>query len=154
MKKYILAIDQGTTSTRAILFNHDCKVVGIAQRETTLFYPQPGWVEQDANDIWATTLTVCADVISLAGIETEEVAAIGITNQRETSIIWDRKTGIPIYHAIVWQSKQTDEICDEWKKRDIEDTIREKTGMRIDPYFSASKINWILDTVPFAREKA
>ena len=154
MKKYILSIDQGTTSTRAILFNHNCKMVAMSQQETNILYPQPGWVEQDANEIWLSTLSVCADVISLSGVSFDEIAAIGISNQRETSIIWDKNTGLPIYHAIVWQSKQTDEICDGWKKKGYEDIIREKTGMRIDPYFSASKIQWILDSIPNARERA
>lgn len=154
MEKFILAIDQGTTSTRAILFNHDREIVNIAQKEFKQFYPQPGWVEQDANDIWVTTLAVIADVIMNSEIKPSQVAAIGITNQRETTIIWDKQTGLPIYHAIVWQSRQSDTICDEWKAKGYEEILRKKTGLRIDPYFSASKITWILDHVDGAREKA
>ncbi|MDD7281868.1 MAG: glycerol kinase GlpK [Erysipelotrichaceae bacterium] len=154
MEKFIMAIDQGTTSTRAILFDHERNVVAMSQKETTLFYPQPGWVEQDANDIYLSTLAVCMDVISKAKISPKQIASIGISNQRETTIIWDKETGLPIYHAIVWQSKQTDGICDEWKEKGYESIISKKTGMRIDPYFSASKIVWILNHVEGAKEKA
>lgn len=154
MEKYILAIDQGTTSTRAILFNHDREIVNVAQKEFQQFYPQPSWVEQDANDIWVTTLAVIADVMMTSGIKPSQVAAIGITNQRETTVIWDKKTGLPIYHAIVWQSRQSDTICDEWKAKGYEEILRKKTGLRIDPYFSASKIVWILENVEGAKEKA
>lgn len=154
MSKYVLAIDQGTTSTRAVLFNHDCKIIGISQKETTLFFPQPGWVEQNANDIWISTLTCCAEVLIETGIDVTEIDSIGITNQRETTIVWDRRTGIPIYNALVWQSKQSDGICQRWKEAGFEEKIAEKTGMIIDPYFSASKIRWILENVPGAMEKA
>lgn len=154
MKKYIMAIDQGTTSTRAILFDHDRNVVGMSQKETTLYYPNPGWVEQDANDIYLSTLSVCMDVISKANISPKEIASIGITNQRETSIIWDKETGLPVYNAIIWQSRQTDTICDEWKEKGYEELVAQKTGMRIDPYFSASKICWMLKNVPGVKEKA
>lgn len=153
-KEYIMAIDHGTTSTRAILFDHDCQIAGVSQKEGGVDYPAPGWVEQDAIQIWLDTIAVMADVLNKTGIAPEQVKAIGISNQRETTVIWDRKTGLPIYKAIVWQSRQTSDICDEWKANGWEDIIREKTGLRIDPYFSASKITWILDKVPGAREKA
>lgn len=149
-----MAIDQGTTSTRAIIFDHDKNMVAMSQKETTLSYPQPSWVEQDANDIYLSTLSVCTEAIMKAGIDVEEIASIGITNQRETTIIWDKKTGIPVYNAIVWQSKQTDVICDEWKEKGYESIVSEKTGMRIDPYFSASKIAFILNFCPGVRERA
>lgn len=154
MEKFIMAIDQGTTSTRSILFDHDRNIVAMSQKETNLFYPQPGWVEQDANEIYLSTLAVCMDVLSKANIQANQICAIGISNQRETSILWDKKTGLPVYHAIVWQSRQTDSICDEWKEKGYEEIVKQKTGMRIDPYFSASKIAWILNHVPQAREKA
>lgn len=153
-KEYIMAIDHGTTSTRAILFDHDCQIAGVSQKEGGVDYPAPGWVEQDAVLIWLDTMAVMADVLNQAGIEPGQVKAIGISNQRETTVIWDRRTGLPIYKAIVWQSRQTSDICDAWKANGWEDIIREKTGLRIDPYFSASKITWILDNVPGAREKA
>lgn len=153
-KEYILAIDHGTTSTRAILFDHDCQICGISQKEGGVDYPAPGWVEQDAIEIWLDTMAVMADVLNQSGIDPKQVKAIGISNQRETSVIWDKKTGLPIYKAIVWQSRQTADLCDEWKKEGFEDKVREKTGLRIDPYFSASKIAWILDNVPGARKKA
>lgn len=153
-KEYILAIDHGTTSTRAILFDHDCQIKAISQKEGGVDYPKLGWVEQDATQIWLDTLAVMADVLNKSGIAPEQVKAIGISNQRETTVIWDKKTGLPVYKAIVWQSRQTSDICDRWKKEGLEDMIREKTGLRIDPYFSASKIVWILENVPGVREKA
>ncbi len=153
-KEYILAIDHGTTSTRAILFDHDCQIKAVSQKEGGVDYPKPGWVEQDAIQIWLDTLAVMADVLNKSGIAPEQVKAIGISNQRETTVIWDKKTGLPVYKAIVWQSRQTSDICDRWKKEGLEDMIREKTGLRIDPYFSASKIVWILENVPGVREKA
>lgn len=153
-KEYILAIDHGTTSTRAILFDHDCQIKAISQKEGGVDYPKPGWVEQDATQIWLDTLAVMADVLNKSGIAPEQVKAIGISNQRETTVIWDKKTGLPVYKAIVWQSRQTSDICDRWKKEGLEGMIREKTGLRIDPYFSASKIVWILENVPGVREKA
>lgn len=149
-----MAIDQGTTSTRAIIFDHDKNMFSVSQKETTLFYPQPSWVEQDANDIYLSTLSVCSDALMKAGISATQIAAIGITNQRETTIIWDKNTGLPVYNAIVWQSKQTDVICDEWKENGFEEIVRQKTGMRIDPYFSASKIAFILNFCPGVRERA
>lgn len=153
-KEYILAIDHGTTSTRAILFDHDCQTKAVSQKEGGVDYPKPGWVEQDATQIWLDTLAVMADVLNKSGIAPEQVKAIGISNQRETTVIWDKKTGLPVYKAIVWQSRQTSDICDRWKKEGLEYMIREKTGLRIDPYFSASKIVWILENVPGVREKA
>lgn len=154
MKKYILAIDQGTTSTRAILFDHHKNIMGISQKEGHLFYPYPGWVELDANEIWTCTLAVIADVLQKTHIDPSEIEAIGITNQRETTVLWDKNTGLPIYHGIVWQSKQTIFQCQEAIKKGYEETIKKKTGLRIDPYFSASKIAWLLENVPGAREKA
>ena len=154
MKKYILSIDQGTTSTRAILFDHNKKIVGCSQREGKLFYPHPGWVELDANSIWITTLAVISDVILKTKVDPSEIDSIGITNQRETTVIWDKKTGLPVYNAIVWQSRQTSEICQKWKENGYEGIIKNKTGLRIDPYFSASKIAWILENVDGARERA
>jgi len=153
-KEYILAIDHGTTSTRAILFDHDWQIKAVSQKEGGVDYPKPGWVEQDATQIWLDTLAVMADVLNKSGIAPEQVKAIGISNQRETTVIWDKKTGLPVYKAIVWQSRQTSDICDRWKKEGLEYMIREKTGLRIDPYFSASKIVWILENVPGVREKA
>ncbi|MCD7738376.1 MAG: glycerol kinase, partial [Lachnospiraceae bacterium] len=154
MEKYILAIDQGTTSSRAIIFDHDSNIVAVSQKEFTQFFPNPGWVEQDANEIWLTVLFVMMDVVRKAGIEPGEVAAIGIANQRETAVVWDRETGAPIYHAVVWQSRQTADICDGLRKDGREEMIREKTGLLIDPYFSGTKVKWILDHVPGSRRKA
>lgn len=153
-KKYILAIDHGTTSTRAIIFDHDANIVGISQREGSVEYPHPGWVEQDAIDIWLQTAAVLADVLNTTKIEPSQIKALGISNQRETTVIWDKQTGLPVYNAIVWQSRQTADICDEWIDNGWEKTVRERTGLRIDPYFSASKIAWILRNVEGAREKA
>ena len=154
MQQYILALDQGTTSSRAIIFDQQGAVVAIAQKEFTQFFPQPGWVEHDANEIWSTQLGVAAEAIIKAGLLPENIAAIGITNQRETTVVWDRATGKPIYHAIVWQDRRTAEFCDELKARGLDQVIREKTGLVIDAYFSASKVKWILDHVEGARAKA
>jgi glycerol kinase len=151
---YILALDQGTTSSRAILFDHQGSIVKIAQKEFTQHFPQPGWVEHDANEIWVTILGVMAEVLSDTKTNPDQIAAIGITNQRETTVVWDRNTGIPIYHAIVWQSRQSAKICEELKDQGLEELFREKTGLRIDAYFSGTKVRWILDHVPGAREKA
>jgi glycerol kinase len=153
-KKYILTMDQGTTSSRAIIFDHDGKVVEIAQKEFKQIYPKPAWVEHDANEIWYTQAGVAAEAISKAGINGTNIAAIGITNQRETTIVWDRKTGKPVYNAIVWQDRRTAKYCDELKATGLVDMIQEKTGLVIDAYFSASKIRWILENVEGAREKA
>ena len=151
-KKYILSIDQGTTSSRAILFDKKGNINAVAQQEFGQFYPQAGWVEQDATEILQSVRQVVAEV--LQKVDPLSIAAIGITNQRETAVIWDKTTGKPIYNAIVWQSRQTTEICNELKNKGLEPLVREKTGLVIDAYFSATKIKWILDHVPAAREKA
>ena len=153
-KKYIIALDQGTTSSRAIIFNKDTKIIAKSQREITQIYPQSGWVEHDAMEIWASQRSVLTEVVAKSGISLKDVAAIGITNQRETTIVWDKKTGEPIYNAIVWQCRRTAEICEELKDRGLEDYIRENTGLVIDAYFSGTKIKWILDNVEGARKKA
>lgn len=154
MKNYILSIDQGTTSTRAILFDDQGDIQHSAQKEFHQHYPHSGWVEHDANEIWGSTMSVIAAVLSENNIEASAIKGIGITNQRETTVIWDKKTGQPIYHAIVWQSRQTQPIVDEWKERGYEEISQPKTGLPIDPYFSASKIRWILDNVEGAQERA
>lgn len=151
---YILALDQGTTSTRAILINHEGKEVGRAQREFPQIFPEAGWVEHNPMDIWNSAQSVMSDALIDSGIHPEEIKAIGITNQRETTVIWDRKTGEPLYNAIVWQSKQTSAIAHELKTAGHEKMIREKTGLLIDSYFSATKIKWILDKIPGSRERA
>jgi glycerol kinase len=154
MSKYLLALDAGTTSSRALVIDHSGKVVAVAQKEFTQFFPQPGWVEHDANEIWATQLGVAADAVSRANAKIKEIAAIGITNQRETAIVWDRKTGEPICKAIVWQDRRTAPICDQMRADGLESTIQDKTGLVIDAYFSGTKVQWMLDHVPGAREKA
>lgn len=154
MKKYIMAIDQGTTSSRAILFNHYSEVVAVAQKEFTQYFPHPGWVEHDASEIWLTVLACMAEVIQKAGISPSEVAGIGISNQRETTVVWNRHTGLPVGHAIVWQSRQTSDICDELIQKGYGETFRKKTGLRIDPYFAATKIRWILDHTEHGQEMA
>ncbi|MFQ8582601.1 MAG: FGGY family carbohydrate kinase [Holdemania massiliensis] len=133
MEKYILAIDQGTTSTRAILFDHACQIRAQAQKEFTQYFPKPGWVEHDATEIWLSVLAVMAEVVMASGIDPAQVEGIGITNQRETTVVWDKQTGLPIYHAIVWQSRQTDKICDQLKAEGLEEWIREDRAV-IDPY--------------------
>ncbi|GGY23845.1 glycerol kinase GlpK [Paludibacterium paludis] len=152
--QFILALDQGTTSSRAILFNRAGDIVSIAQKEFTQIYPQAGWVEHNPLEIWGGQAGVATEVVATAGIETSDIAAIGITNQRETTVVWDRETGAPVYNAIVWQDRRTAAFCDQLKERGLNDTIRGKTGLQIDAYFSASKIKWILDNVPGARERA
>ena len=154
MGKYILSIDQGTTSSRAILFNHEGKMVETAQKEFEQYFPKPGWVEHDANEIWTSVLACIADVLRRADIDPDQVAGIGITNQRETTVVWDKNTGKPIYKAVVWQSRQTQSICNELKEKGLEDTFRDKTGLLLDPYFAGTKVKWILDNVEGAREKA
>jgi glycerol kinase len=154
MAKYILALDQGTTSSRAIVFNNDGKIVSVAQKEFKQIYPKPGWVEHDPNEIWDTQLEVAKDAIGKAGITGEEIAAIGITNQRETTVVWDKNTGEPVYNAIVWQCRRTAPICDDLKAKGLADTIRNKTGLVVDAYFSGTKVKWILDNVEGARERA
>ncbi len=153
-KKYILAFDQGTTSSRAILFDHHGSIVSKAQKEFEQIFPQPGWVEHDPNEIWSSQTGVAAEAITKAGIKATDVAAIGITNQRETTIVWDKNTGKPIYNAIVWQDRRTASLTDRLKKDGLEETFRSKTGLVLDPYFSGTKIKWILDNVNGARRKA
>jgi len=153
-ERYILALDQGTTSSRAILFDEHGQSVGMAQKELTQIYPHPGWVEQDPMEIWGTQSGVAREVMEKNGIRPEQVAAIGITNQRETTVVWDRVTGKPIYNAIVWQCRRTAPICEELKARGLEPYIREKTGLMLDSYFSGTKVKWILDEVDGARERA
>ncbi len=154
MKNYVMAFDQGTTSCRAILFDKEGKIVGVSQQEFTQIYPKAGWVEHDAMEIWGTQSGVARQVLEVNGIRPDEIAAIGITNQRETTVVWDKNTGRPIYNAIVWQCRRTADICEELKAKGYEELIREKTGLVIDAYFSGTKIKWILDNVEGAREKA
>ncbi|EQA7718725.1 glycerol kinase GlpK [Staphylococcus pseudintermedius] len=154
MGNYILSIDQGTTSSRAILFNEEGEIVGVAQREFKQHFPKSGWVEHDANEIWSSVLSVMASVLTENNVSANEVKGIGITNQRETTVVWDKETGRPIYNAIVWQSRQTQSICDALKQEGHEQTYRDKTGLLLDPYFSGTKVKWILDKVDGAREKA
>ena len=153
-KKYILAIDQGTTSSRAILFDADFRMLGAAQEEFKQYFPKDGWVEHDPEEIWASTLGSCKEVLKKNSISAEHVEAIGITNQRETTIIWDKNTGRPIYNAIVWQDRRTASLCEGLKGEGLESLVNEKTGLVLDPYFSATKIKWILDNVEGARAKA
>lgn len=153
-KKYILALDQGTTSSRAIIFDKDGQIIKIAQNEFTQYYPKPGWVEHDPMEIWGTQSGVASQVLETAGIRSEEIATIGITNQRETTVVWDKTTGRPVYNAIVWQCRRTAGLCNELKERGLEGYIRENTGLVIDAYFSGTKIKWILDNVEGARERA
>ncbi|MGM0545393.1 MAG: glycerol kinase GlpK [Bacteroidota bacterium] len=153
--KYILALDQGTTSSRAIVFDKQGKIKSSAQKEFQQIYPNPGWVEHDGNKIWSSQSSVAAEAISEIGLNWDDIAGIGITNQRETTLLWDRKTGKPIYNAIVWQDRRTSDFCDELKEKDgLVEKIRKKTGLIIDAYFSATKIKWLLDNVSGAREKA
>ncbi len=152
--QYILAIDQGTTSSRAILFDKTSNMIGVAQQEFTQIYPQPGWVEHDANEIWQTQLKVVQELLQKQAIKPHQIAAIGITNQRETTVIWDKNTGEPIYNAIVWQDRRTANICDQLKADGYEAYIRQNTGLVIDAYFSGTKVKWLLDQVKGAREKA
>lgn len=153
-KKYILALDQGTTSSRAIVFDHNGQICSVAQKEFTQYFPKPGWVEHDANEIWSSEASVIAEAITQIDINGLDIAAIGITNQRETTIVWDIDTEEPIYHAIVWQDRRTAEYCDKLKAQGLVDKVREKTGLIIDAYFSGTKIKWILDNVPGARKRA
>lgn len=150
----MLAIDQGTTSSRAIIFDKNTRIVAAAHKEFSQTFPKAGWVEHDANEIWSSVLAVLMEVIITSNISAEQLAGIGISNQRETTVIWDRHTGKPVYNAIVWQSRQTVDICDELKKKGCQDLIKSKTGLLIDPYFSGTKVKWILDHVDGAREKA
>ncbi|WP_163538003.1 glycerol kinase GlpK [Gracilibacillus sp. YIM 98692] len=154
MEKYILSIDQGTTSSRAIIFNENGEIVKVAQKEFEQFFPKPGWVEHDANEIWTSVLACITDVLRMADISPSQISGIGITNQRETAVVWDKETGKPIYKAIVWQSRQTEDICREMREAEYQDTFRKKTGLLVDAYFSGTKVKWILDHVEGAREKA
>ncbi|MFE8702006.1 glycerol kinase GlpK [Cytobacillus sp. FJAT-54145] len=154
MEKFILSLDQGTTSSRAILFNKKGEITHVAQKEFTQHFPKPGWVEHNANEIWGSILAVIASVLSESNVKPEQIAGIGITNQRETTVVWDRETGQPVYHAIVWQSRQTSDICLVLKEKGHDPLFREKTGLLIDAYFSGTKVKWILDHVEGAREKA
>ncbi len=154
MAKYMMALDAGTTSNRCILFNEKGEICSVAQQEFTQYYPQPGWVEHDANEIWSTQLSVAQKAMKKLGVSAAEIAGIGITNQRETTIVWDKETGEPVFHAIVWQCRRTSEYCDSLKEKGLVDSIRAKTGLEIDAYFSGSKIRWILENVPGTRERA
>ena len=154
MQKYIMALDAGTTSNRCILFDRNGRMCSVAQKEFTQYFPKPGWVEHDANEIWTTQLGVALSAMNRIGASAADIAAIGITNQRETTIVWDRETGEPIYRAIVWQCRRTAAICDELKAQGYTEMIRQKTGLVLDAYFSATKLKWILDNVPGARQKA
>ena len=154
MKQYIMAIDQGTTSSRCVLYNKKGAMVSMAQKEFTQIYPKPGWVEHNAEEIWETQLLVCREALAKIGAFWDDIAAIGITNQRETTIVWDKETGKPIYNAIVWQCRRTADFCDAIGSEEVRDMIRRKTGLILDPYFSGTKIRWILDHVEGARERA
>ncbi len=154
MTTYILALDQGTTSSRAIIFNNKGEIISAAQKEFTQYFPQSGWVEHDANEIWDTQFIVAVEALHKANLKAKDIAAIGITNQRETTVVWERETGKPIYNAIVWQDRRTASFCDELKAKGYSSTIQQKTGLVIDAYFSGTKVKWILDNVAGAREKA
>ena len=154
MEKYVLALDQGTSSSRAIVFDKDGNTKAVSQKEFTQIFPKPGWVEHNPMEIWSSQAAVIAEAITSIDINGLNIAAIGITNQRETTIVWDAETGEPVYNAIVWQDRRTSEYCDSLKKEGHTDTIRSKTGLIIDAYFSATKIRWILENVPGARQKA
>ena len=154
MAKYIMALDAGTTSNRCILFNEKGEICSVAQKEFTQIYPQAGWVEHDANEIWDTQIGVAREALKKLGCAPTDVAAIGITNQRETTVVWDKNTGEPVFHAIVWQCRRTSEYCDSLKAKGLVDKVREKTGLVIDAYFSGTKVRWILENVPGVRERA
>jgi glycerol kinase len=152
--KYVLAIDQGTTSSRTILFDHDGNIRSVAQKEFTQIFPKPGWVEHNPQEIWASQATTMTEALTNVNAKGSDIVAIGITNQRETTIVWDAETGEPVYNAIVWQDRRTAEFCDELRARGLTEIIRSKTGLILDPYFSGTKVRWILENVPGAREKA
>jgi len=154
MEKYIMSIDQGTTSSRAILFNKSGEVVMQSQKEFTQHFPKPGWVEHDAMEIWLSVLSCVYDITEHNDVSVDQISAIGITNQRETTVVWDKNTGLPVYNALVWQSRQTDSICDDLKARNLDELFNEKTGLLIDSYFSGTKVKWILDNVEGTRERA
>ncbi|ELB2873436.1 glycerol kinase GlpK [Vibrio alginolyticus] len=153
-QKYIVALDQGTTSSRAVILDHDANIVSVAQREFTQIYPEAGWVEHDPMEIWATQSSTLVEALAKSGIRSDQLAAIGITNQRETTIVWNKETGKPVYNAIVWQCRRTADICDDLKARGLENYVRDNTGLVLDPYFSGTKVKWILDNVEGAREDA
>ena len=153
-QRYVVALDQGTTSSRAIIFDHDARIVAVSQREFTQHYPQPGWVEHDPMEIWATQSSTLTEALAKSGIHNDEIAAIGITNQRETTVVREKATGKPVYNAIVWQCRRTAAICEELKARGLDNYVRENTGLLLDAYFSGTKVKWILDNVEGAREKA
>ena len=153
-QKYIVALDQGTTSSRAVILDHDANVVSSSQREFTQIYPKAGWVEHDPMEIWATQSSTLVEALAKTGIRSDELAGIGITNQRETTIVWNKETGKPVYNAIVWQCRRTADICEDLKARGLEDYVRDNTGLVLDPYFSGTKVKWILDNVEGAREEA
>ena len=144
MAKYVMALDAGTTSNRCILFNEKGEMCSVAQKEFTQYFPKPGWVEHDANEIWSSQLGVAVEAMNKIGAAAADIAAIGITNQRETTIVWDKNTGEPVYHAIVWQCRRTSEYCDALKEKGLVETFRQKTGLVIDAYFSGTKLKWIL----------
>ena len=154
MEKYILSLDQGTTSSRAIIFNKKGEIIHTAQKEFTQIFPKPGWVEHNASEIWGSILSVIATVLTESGIKPNQIEGIGITNQRETAVVWDKETGVPVYNAIVWQSRQTKEICEELREKGYNDLFRSKTGLLIDAYFAGTKVKWILDNVEGTRERA
>jgi len=154
MSKYILSFDQGTTSSRAILFDHQGQIHATSQKEFQQIFPKPGWVEHDPLEIWSTQMGVATEAISMKGLSVNDVAAIGITNQRETTVVWNKTTGQPIYNAIVWQDRRTADFCDNLKKQGHAKMVQAKTGLVIDSYFSGTKINWILDNVAGARDLA
>ncbi|MFZ6871495.1 glycerol kinase GlpK [Undibacterium sp. Di27W] len=151
---YLLALDQGTSSSRSIIFNHQGEVIATAQQEFRQIFPQPGWVEHEAMEIWQSQFATCQQVMRKAGLQANDIAAIGITNQRETTVLWDRKSGQPLYHAIVWQDRRTEAYCDELRQQGYADRIQAKTGLILDPYFSATKLKWLLDELPDARRRA
>ncbi|HHP0450678.1 TPA: glycerol kinase GlpK [Vibrio harveyi] len=153
-QKYIVALDQGTTSSRAVILDHDANIVSVAQREFTQIYPEAGWVEHDPMEIWATQSSTLVEALAKTGIRSDQLAGIGITNQRETTIVWNKETGKPVYNAIVWQCRRTADVCEELKARGLEDYVRDNTGLVLDPYFSGTKVKWILDNVEGAREDA
>ena len=148
---YLLALDQGTSSSRSIVFHRDGTVMAMAQREFRQIYPQPGWVEHDPLEIWQSQLATAREVLDHAGLRASDIKAIGITNQRETTVVWHRKTGKPVYNAIVWQDRRAEPTCVDLRARGLSDSIQQKTGLRIDAYFSGTKLKWILDNVPGAR---
>ena len=154
MAKYVMALDAGTTSNRAIIFDEESRIVGVSQKEFTQHFPEPGWVEHDAEEIWSSMVTVMREALEKANLTAGSLSAIGITNQRETTVVWDKNTGRPVYNAIVWQSRQTADICEDLKRQGLADEFHHKTGLVIDAYFSGTKVKWILDNVDGARAAA